>query len=122
MLRSVTAFFIIAVLLTANFSRLFIYVGFELNKKYIASELCENITKPKLDCKGSCYLKKKLKQAEEKEQSDESISKKHNFQEALISEKTILFTLPKVIALIRPAEIPFSIVQHASDIFQPPRA
>lgn len=122
MLRSVTAFFIITVLLTANFSRLFIYVGFELNKKYIASKLCENIAKPKLNCKGSCYLKKKLKQAEEKEQSDESVSKKNNFQEAFISERVILITQPKVIALIRPAEITFSISQHSSDIFQPPRA
>lgn len=121
MLRSFIAFFIIVVLLTSNFSRLFIYVGFELNKNYIASELCENIAKPKLDCKGKCYLKKKLQQAEEKEQSDENIAKKTNFQEAFITQKNITKIPVKLIAVIKITEAQFSTSQHSPAIFQPPR-
>jgi hypothetical protein len=36
---------------------------FELNKRYIAANLCENRAKPQLNCCGKCYLGKQLKKA-----------------------------------------------------------
>jgi len=57
------------------------YAGFELNRKYIAINLCENRDKPWLHCNGKCYFMKKIKQAEEREKSDERQSQKNHIQE-----------------------------------------
>lgn len=58
--------FLLAVF-TANFSGLFVYIGFELNKEYITSNLCVNRNKPWMNCNGKCYLMKKVKEAEKEE-------------------------------------------------------
>jgi len=82
MLNRAIAYLLMVTLVAANFSHLFIYAGFELNRHYIASSLCENRDKPWLHCNGKCYFIKKIKQAEEKERSDERQSQKNLFQEA----------------------------------------
>jgi len=82
MLKRSIAYLLIIVLITANFSRFFIYAGFELNRNYIATKLCENRDKPWMHCNGKCYFMKKIKQAEEKEKNDERQSQKNLFQEA----------------------------------------
>ena len=81
MLQRITAYLLIISLITVNFSRLFIYAGFELNKTYIATTLCENRDKPQLHCNGKCYFMKKIKQAGEKEKSAERQAQKNLFQE-----------------------------------------
>lgn len=40
---------------------------FELNKRYIAENLCENRAKPQSSCCGKCYLGKQLNKAGEDE-------------------------------------------------------
>ncbi|MDB5132499.1 MAG: hypothetical protein JWR02_2248 [Mucilaginibacter sp.] len=82
MARRLLAYLLIVVLIASNFSRLFIYAGFELNRNYIATKLCENRDKPWLHCNGKCYFMKKIKQAEDKEKSEERQSQKNLFQEA----------------------------------------
>ena len=120
MLRNVTAYFLVVTLLSMNFSRCFIYAGFEANKKFIAASLCENKAKPKMHCNGKCYLAKKVKQAEEKEKSQERQSQKNNLQDALISRRVSLS--PSVLSINIPAkaEIKFALPTQAADIFQPP--
>src|SRR5476651_1035706 len=86
MVRRVIAYLLIVASVSANFSRLFVYAGFELNRNYIATHLCENLDKPWLHCNGKCYFMKKVKQAEEKEKNDERSSQKNLFQEALFSK------------------------------------
>lgn len=71
-------------LLLVNFANAFVFAGFEMNQKYIAAELCVNKDKPQLHCNGKCYLMKKLKQAEDKEQKQERQSQKVQIQDALI--------------------------------------
>ncbi len=51
-----------------SFSRLTIYVGFELNRDHIAKFLCVKKDVENNHCKGSCHLKKKLAEAEEQEE------------------------------------------------------
>ena len=87
MTRKITVLFLIAAILSANFSRLFVYTAFEFNRNYIALKLCENRDKPWLHCNGKCYFMKKIKQAEEKEKADERQSQKNLFQEALFTQK-----------------------------------
>jgi hypothetical protein len=45
-------------------SGLLTYAGFRLNQAYISRVLCLNRDKPRMQCKGQCYLAKKLKEAE----------------------------------------------------------
>jgi hypothetical protein len=59
--------FIILLLLTFAFQSFYsagFTIYFHLNRSYIAQKLCVNKAKPELKCKGKCYLKKKLKEAE----------------------------------------------------------
>lgn len=52
-----------------NFSKIIIYANFELNRDYIAKNLCVKKDEPNNCCKGSCHLKKELDKEEKKEQS-----------------------------------------------------
>lgn len=70
------------------------FAGFEINQKYIAAELCINKDKPQLHCNGQCYLMKKLKQAEDKEQKQERQSQKNLIQDALVVKPLIFKQYP----------------------------
>jgi hypothetical protein len=76
---------LIACTLAANFTRLFVFAGFELNQKYIASTLCENRDKPWLHCNGHCYLMKKIKAAEDKEKNEERQTQKNLIQQVFFT-------------------------------------
>lgn len=45
---------------------------YEVNKDYIAKNLCENRDKPQMKCCGKCYLKKQLKKVDDTENSGNS--------------------------------------------------
>lgn len=51
-----------------TFSKWFVEISFNLNRDYIAKNLCENRYRPVLKCNGNCVLMKKMKQEEKKEQ------------------------------------------------------
>ena len=88
MLNRVTVIILLVALISANFSRYFVYAGFELNRNYIAAKLCENRDKPWLHCNGRCYFMKKIKQAQESEKNDERQSQKNLFQEIFLISAT----------------------------------
>lgn len=53
-----------------------IYVAYyQINRDYIASELCINKAKPASTCNGKCYLVKKMKQQDQQEQTIPSVLK-----------------------------------------------
>ncbi|WP_316820903.1 hypothetical protein [Pedobacter gandavensis] len=79
-----TAILLLLSLLTVNFANAFVFAGFEINQQYIAAELCVNKDKPQLQCNGKCYLMKKLKQAQDKEQKQERQAQKTQIQDALV--------------------------------------
>ena len=121
MKNKAVAALLIFCLLASNFSRVFVYAGFELNRKYIAANLCENRDKPWLHCNGKCYFMKKIKQAEEKQKAAERQDAKNMQQEVafernqrqkffthLIGEVSTIYLFPKP-------------DNRAISIFQPPR-
>ncbi len=122
MLKKSASLFLIVSLLATNFSWCFIYAGFEVNQQYIATKLCINKSKPQLNCKGKCYLAKKIKQAEEKEKNDERQSQKNRFQEAIFDNIVLpgqLFcTLIKHVFYNNPIYLP----ENPSSFFHPPNA
>ena len=112
---------LVCTILSANFSRFFVYAGFELNRNYIATVLCENRDKPVMQCKGKCYLSKKLKQEAEKEKKQERQSKQTQLQEAFLMERVVVHFPPVIIPQTLSIELPFVLPQHAAIIFHPPR-
>jgi hypothetical protein len=79
-----------------NLSGFFVLAGFEFNRDYVARELCVNRDKPQLHCNGKCYLIKKLKQAQDKEEQETRQIQKIQLQEATVSLPFLFntFTVP----------------------------
>jgi hypothetical protein len=121
MVRRITGYILIVALLSVNFSTLFIFAGFQLNRDYIAANLCVNRNKPWLHCNGKCYFMRKIKQQQEKEKSQERQSQKNLFQDALFGQKaeTKFYTsvMQAFPAFDRRINLP--IVYHP--IYQPPQ-
>jgi hypothetical protein len=121
MLQRFTAIVLIMSLLTSNVTRLFVYAGFEMNREYIAAKLCVNKDKPQMHCNGKCYLAKKIKQAEEKEKSQERQAQKNQFQEAFITQNNRIIFTARLLRVIKLPYLSSAPQQHAADIFQPPQ-
>ena len=51
---------LLLLLMTQAFSKWMIVLEYELNKEYIAANLCENKARPILKCKGKCQMAKKM--------------------------------------------------------------
>jgi hypothetical protein len=73
--------------MTQIFSRWFVLLSFNLNRDYIARNLCENRTRPKMNCNGNCVLMKKLKQKEKQEQ-DTPVSVKTETNSVVLSSRS----------------------------------
>jgi len=121
MLKRATAIFLIVSLVAVNFSRFFIFAGFELNKKYIISNLCENRNKPWLHCNGKCFFMKKIKQAQENEKNNELQSQKNLFQEAFCTKPVVVKFHTQLLQVIPIPNNRIHLPQINSPIFQPPQ-
>ncbi len=122
MVRSLIAYLLIFTILAGNSTLFIIYAGFKVNQGYIASVLCENRDKPVLKCEGKCVLSKKIKQAKEKEKSQERDSQKSRFLDAFVHEK-ITFNFPlKLIDVYYSIVLRSALPRHSSDLFHPPKS
>jgi hypothetical protein len=121
MLKKVTAILLLIVLVSTNFSRYFVYAGFELNRNYIATKLCENRDKPWLHCNGHCYFMKKIKAAQEDEKNETRQSQKNLFQEVFfLSSTSIKFHTQLLHVISTPYHSPLGIVCSGA-VFHPPQ-
>lgn len=73
------------------FVKLGLLTYYSVNIEYIINELCENKDKPELKCKGKCFLKKKMAQADETEKKTNEIFKQIEFP-AFIPNSTLTFS------------------------------
>ena len=80
-------------MLAQTFSRFFIVVDYEINKEYIAKNLCENKDKPALKCHGKCQMMKQLKQEEQKDQQNPERKMENKF-EVISFQPTTLHIAP----------------------------
>lgn len=119
MLQRPLSYLLILLTLSSGFTRLYFYVGYELNKSYIATILCENISKPELMCSGKCYLVKKIKQAEKSHQK--TTSKRFISDHFLITGSLFQsFIRGTDVYRIEPYRMYFSVNIHS--VFHPPQA
>lgn len=121
MLQRITAYLLIFSLAAVNFSRFFVYAGFELNRNYIATTLCENRDKPAVHCDGKCYFAKKIKQADDKQASDERQSQKSLFQEVFVVSSTDMKFHSSLLQVIDTPYDDCLPPTPAAVIFQPPQ-
>ncbi len=80
----------IIALLAQNYSRFAVWLNYELNKDYIARNICENRNKPRSCCKGKCFLKKQMAKAD-KEENLPGNSHKEKYEEIyfFVSERIV---------------------------------
>jgi hypothetical protein len=122
MLHRILAIFLIAAVVGSGFSQIMVYAGFKANQNYITKVLCENKSRPALNCNGHCYLIKKLRQAEEEEKKREKEDKGNKYQEALpVITKAGLVSINPIAFKTYP-QFPAPPLQNiTSSIFQPPK-
>src|SRR5690606_25599341 len=121
MFRSQIAFMLIFALMSSSFSRFFIYAGFELNRDYISTTLCENIDMPELHYNGQCYMAKKIRQAQEKQKNNTQDQRNDTYQEAFITQKVVLITPCTYVKVYTATEMPFDLPIQPATISHPPK-
>lgn len=93
MLRSIALILILSIAFQP-FAKLLTVAWYQVNKTYIAKNLCENRNKPKMHCNGKCQLRKKLQQLEQGHSEHSStlvkIDKLENSDCVLINQHPIL--------------------------------
>jgi hypothetical protein len=96
---------------------------YELNKEYIASTLCENKAKPKMQCNGKCYLSKKIKAQEKQEQKIPSLLK--GIEDVTLFCQTLQLSFSKAFFVLqKTASTLYVLKKYPSPldcIFQPPQ-
>lgn len=75
-LISITILFVCA--LAASFTNSILILAFDLNQKYIATELCVNKNDPHSHCNGHCYLSRQLQKEENSNTPISGSSKEKN--------------------------------------------
>jgi len=122
MLKRIIAISLLIALIASNFSRFFVYAGFEFNQKYIAEKLCVNKDRPWMHCNGKCFLMKKLKQVEEKEKKQERENQRSHYVECLPSAATSFTFKRPTVKVIYPEGTVLNTVHRSFSIFQPPKS
>lgn len=69
LLQKLLAILLLFALSVQGTSQLTVLAGYELHKSYIAQVLCVNRDKPAMHCDGKCYLMKKLRQDQQRKDS-----------------------------------------------------
>ncbi|MBS1530515.1 MAG: hypothetical protein JSU01_09420 [Bacteroidetes bacterium] len=121
MLKRLTAWLLIFTVLSANYSRLFVYAGFELNQKYIAAKLCENRNKPWMHCNGRCYLMKKLKQLNEKQTANQRETQRSLFQEGYFATTGVVKFYTSLLQTYHFSDMEAGLSKGYLSIFRPPQ-
>ena len=123
-MKIVSVLILILLLMTQAFSNWFVVMAFSLNREFIADNLCENRSRPQLNCKGNCVLMKKMKQDAEQEKKAPA-ALKIEFNSNFISLGTIEISAPPVFD----SSITYFIAVHSDQpidrslaIFHPPAA
>jgi hypothetical protein len=74
-MRKITLIILVPVILLQCSIKTAIVAYYQINQEYIASVLCENKNNTTMNCKGKCYLNKKISEQENQEAKLASILK-----------------------------------------------
>lgn len=99
---------------------------YQINKQYIARNLCENRNKPQMKCCGKCYLKKQLKKVDGNENTSKDAPNKIEKNEVIAYIIEDIMTLREENSPFPAATIRTPGLQHLNNvsilfpIFHPP--
>ena len=114
---------LLSIFLFQNFTKVFILANYQLNKEYIAANLCENKNKPQLNCEGHCQLKKQLEKDEKQQQSPVNPIKEKNEVQLCADKKSSFSFFPSLILTeTAPFENSYISGKHLLSVFHPPTA
>jgi hypothetical protein len=126
MLKKLTIWFLIFAVFAANFSLVFVYVGFKLNQQYIAANLCINRFKPSLHCNGKCYFMLKIKQAEDNDKKQSAKNSSSRLEVSFIQQPfSISFSEPVIVDVLSGGFPVFDYhytSRYLTSIFKPPKS
>ena len=121
-LRKIVSILLIFSFLVQATSQLFILGVFELNRNYIAANLCINRFESIPVCKGSCVLEKQLKENEQKQEKLPDLKTKEinlycQVDSLTIPSRALLLNLKPTYLFLN---ISFISSEHLSSVFRPP--
>jgi hypothetical protein len=113
--------FLVLLIGIQTFSGIFIVLGFELNRDFIAKNLCIN-RRNAIPCGGTCYLRKQLNQDQSQQSPGKMTMKEKLAVEFLIeSDPGSDFTIGKSVIIHSSLYIEASLADRSILLFQPPR-
>jgi hypothetical protein len=121
MIRQLVAIVLLVCSVSVSLSNFVMHTIFSYNQNTLAKEFCVNKNKPQLHCNGKCYLLKKLKQAQEKEQQQDQKLRKILLQEAVIMLPFKLNTYRAEEGIQLVPHCAGKPVTHAYSVFHPPQ-
>lgn len=102
-------------------SKLSLIAYYNINLEYIIQELCENKDKPQLNCKGKCYLKKKLEESNKAENQASGSIKQFELPVFICNQENFEFALnQEVITQVQFPKDLYALTLNQS-FFHPPR-
>ena len=123
-MRFIVVPILLVLVMTQSFSHWFVVLAFNINRDYIAKNLCENRYRPKMHCNGNCVLMKKLKEKEKAEQNEPAAKSEINI--TVLSSKTYFVNILSPVYVQIKTEFPESLSAETVDrsfaFFHPPRA
>ena len=88
-MRKAIAILLLFSVMVRPFTQAYYLIDYQLRQDFIAKVLCINKEKPQLHCNGKCYLAKRLKATEEKEnKTQRSILEKYEIPTIICQEVT----------------------------------
>lgn len=99
---------------------------FQLNRDYIARVLCENRDRPQMNCNGQCYLAKRLKAQQDKQDKETSERVQNLPGLQLFWEAPVTFDAftPPVVTTQKSWLVLYLLKRYSApllNLFQPPR-
>lgn len=98
---------------------------YQVNKDYIARVLCENRGKPRLHCDGQCYLAKRLKAQQDRQDKETTQRVQNSPVLQLFCEDHLAFAFDPEWILLQSADcIDYQVSAYQSplmSLFRPPR-
>jgi hypothetical protein len=85
-LKKVLVFAVLAAVLLQGVNRWVIYIDFQLNRAFIAKNLCVKKEVKNNCCQGSCQLRKRLKESNTPKNNQKTSRSKREFEQLLFAE------------------------------------
>lgn len=124
-MRSLVSYLLLFALLLPTVSPWGTIAYYQLNKDYIARVLCENRSRPELHCNGQCYLAKRLKAQQDKQDKETTERVQNTPSIQLFVESATAFTFAPSISQPATAHLFTYLIASTSQsldgLFRPPR-